>query len=740
VGSAAAQKETALMHSLRLIGAVGLGLILAGRVSAAVLDPAFSETVHVASPALREVTGMVWAPDGSNRLFLARKGGEIRLAKNGVLLPTPVATVSPVHDYSESGLIGIALDPDFAVYPYVYLFVSVSPQEQQIIRYTISGDSGVDRTTIIAGLPTGGTNHVGGAIGFGPDGKLYWAIGDIGSAAVVNNDLSSLAAKISRANPDGSVPSDNPFVDGAGPNADHIWARGFRNPFTFTFQPTTGRLWVNVVGGLYEQIFIVGRGDHAGWNLYESSQPEGFISPVIKYRTNGVDTIAIAATAAGGAVRAGGMVTFTTTSGHRLRRGEKITVSGVADASFNGSFFVASTPTPTSFTAVQGGPDAGSGGGSAVTLEQGGCVTGGAFYDATQFPAPYRGNFFYLDYNSGRIMRATIDAASNAVTSVDHWGHGIPTALDVAVGPDGALYYVGLANDAVVRATYKASAQGLVVSPTTLWLSEGYLGFIMVHLAVAPTGPVQVTAARASGDADLNVVGGGTLTFTGANWNVPQPLMIAAARDADDVDDNATISLAADSLAAQTVTVRTRDQNNPLVLELSADTLTVAEGASARFTVVLSRRPAVAMTVTASRSGGDADIEVSSGAALTFTPDNWSSPQTLEVTAAEDSDANEDSATFTIAAASLVERVLVVTARDNDRATPPDPPADPPAADAAADHAAATDAGSMREQRRPGCGCAIGSVPRGGSAGPIIVVLLAALARRRPRCKGDIST
>ena len=102
--------------------------------------------------------------------------------------------------------------------------------------------------------------------------------------------MTSLAAKVGRANVDGTVPSDNPFFDGTGPNNDYIFARGFRNPFTMTFQPTTGLLWLNVVGTSYEQIFAVRAGDHGGYNDYENNQPDGYITPIIKYRTNGTDS------------------------------------------------------------------------------------------------------------------------------------------------------------------------------------------------------------------------------------------------------------------------------------------------------------------------------------------------------------------------------------------------------------------------------------------------------------------
>jgi len=195
----------------------------------------FAESVFSSNAALAMATGLAWAPDGSNRLFVILKGGQVQIIKNGVLLGTPFATITPIFTNSECGLIGICFDPDFVNNHYIYFFVTVSSSEQQIIRYTDVSDVGTSKTLIKGGLATAGQNHDGGSIGFGWDGKIYFAIGDNGNGTGVNADLSSSAAKVSRMNRDGTAPNDNPFFDGAGPNNDYIWARGVRNPFTMTF-------------------------------------------------------------------------------------------------------------------------------------------------------------------------------------------------------------------------------------------------------------------------------------------------------------------------------------------------------------------------------------------------------------------------------------------------------------------------------------------------------------------------
>ena len=526
--------------------------------TATVSDPNWTETTFSTNTGGSQHTGMAWAPDGSDRLFVLEKTGRVRLL-SGALAGTPAwstfATMAPIFTNSECGLIGMAFDPDFANNHFVYFFVTVSNSEQQILRYDASGATGTGRTVIRSGLPTVGNNHDGGALGFAADGKLYWAIGDLGNGTGVDGDLTSLAAKVGRANRDGSLPQDNPFDDGPGPNNDFIFARGFRNPFTMQIQPSTGQLWLNVVGTSYEQIFVVGRRDHGGYNDFENNQPAGFITPKIVYRTNGVDTRTITT-----ASRSGDIATFTTSAAHRFRVGGNLTIAGVGDASFNqANLYVASIPSDTTFTAVQPGPAVTSSGGSAATLNQGGCLTGGAFYDATLASADYRGNFFYGDCNSGRIMRARIDPGSNQVLSVDHWATDIAAQVDIDTGPDGALYYTGVGTSNIYRAAFNVTGPGLVVANQHMRIDEGGAAVTTVRLASAPAADVVVTLARSDGDTDINVVSGATLTFTPANWMRPQAVRLEAAADSDGSADIATVLVSAPGMTSEPITVNVFD-------------------------------------------------------------------------------------------------------------------------------------------------------------------------------------
>ncbi|WNG45396.1 PQQ-dependent sugar dehydrogenase [Archangium minus] len=658
-------------------------LLLVFLASPVLADPpaGFEDTVYVSSE-LSSATGMAWAPDGSGRLFITLKNGQVRVVRleNGAIATQPGKPTQPVTQLfatepavtaSECGLIGIAFDPNYVLNRYVYFFVTVSASEQRIVRYTDTGSTGTARTELVRGLPTRGANHNGGGIGFGPDGKLYWSIGDLGNGTGVNADLTSLAAKVGRANLDGTPANDNPFYDGVGPNNEYVWARGLRNPFSLTFQPATGLLWSNTVGDNYEQVFVIRKGDHGGYNNYENNQPAGFLSPVVKYRTNGTDSHPIAPR---GAVRAGGVATFTTTRHHGFRKGEKLTLDGVhddegvLDPSFKGSFYVSRVVSDTVFEVPLPGPDVTRSGGSATTQALGGSITGGTFYDATLFPPEYRGNFIFGDFNSGQLTRVRL-AGDNSVEAVDAWGSGYVSAVDVALGPDGALYSMSHTGGTLRRITPQATGQKLVVSGLNVRVFEGGQAAFTVRLAQAPTADVTVRVARTEGDMDLTVVGEDSLTFTPTNWSVPRAVVLAAATDADSSSDSATFTVSSSGLGSEAVTATTIDSNGARLV-LSTTTLSVPEGSRGTFTVALSQRPTSSVIVTVARTAGDTDLVATSGASVTFTPANWSVPQTVTLAAEQDADSEDGTATFTVAAPGLDARAVTVTEGDDEPLAP----------------------------------------------------------------------
>jgi glucose/arabinose dehydrogenase len=267
---------------------------------AATLPANFTETIitGISSPTAMEI-----APDG--RIFVCEQGGRLRVIKNGALLPAPFLTVS-VDSSGERGLLGIAFDPSFGVqnnFVYIYYTVPSSPRHNRVSRFTANGDvAAAGSETVILELDnlSTATNHNGGAIHFGPDGKLYVAVGE--NANPPNSQtLSNRLGKVLRINSDGSIPNDNPFFNTATGANRSIWALGLRNPFTFAFQPGTGRLFINDVGAnTWEEINDGIAGSNYGWPDSEGpTNNPAFRSPLFAYLHGGTSTTGCAI--AGGA-------------------------------------------------------------------------------------------------------------------------------------------------------------------------------------------------------------------------------------------------------------------------------------------------------------------------------------------------------------------------------------------------------------------------------------------------------
>ncbi len=255
-------------------------------ISAATLPPGFTELLI--GDGLPSPTAMALAPDG--RLFVCQQDGALRVIKNGALLPTPFLTVS-VNADGERGLLGVTFDPGFAAnqFVYVYYTTSTTPVHNRVSRFTANGDAAVAGSeVIILELDNliSGSLHNGGALHFGPDGKLYIAVGENANSAN-SQTLSNLLGKILRVNPDGTIPADNPFYNMATGNNRAIWALGLRNPFTFAFQPGVGRMFINDVGAAaWEEINDGIAGSNYGWPTCEGvcAPPNpSFRDPIFAY-------------------------------------------------------------------------------------------------------------------------------------------------------------------------------------------------------------------------------------------------------------------------------------------------------------------------------------------------------------------------------------------------------------------------------------------------------------------------
>ena len=224
-----------------------------------------------------------FAPDG--RIFLTERPGRVRIIKDGRLQAAPWITVETA-EAGESGLLGLALDPAFAHNRYVYVAYTYRTAAGRLenrlarLRDDPATGKGVLDKVLLDGI-VGGNNHDGGRVKFGPDGKLYWTMGEAFMRQLAP-DLSSLNGKILRLNPDGTIPPDNPFP------GSPIYSYGHRNPQGLAWQPGTGRLYETEhgpsgeLGCCRDEVNLIEAGKNYGWPAITGSQTaQGMVSPIL---------------------------------------------------------------------------------------------------------------------------------------------------------------------------------------------------------------------------------------------------------------------------------------------------------------------------------------------------------------------------------------------------------------------------------------------------------------------------
>ncbi len=260
-------------------------------------------TTELITNAVTNPTFMTTAPDGSGRLFVLQRRGQIRIIEDGSLLGAAFLDIDSlipnISGSDERGLLGLAFHPDYANNGRFYVNYTNSSSDTVIAEYTVFGANpnlaNPTSANIILVIDQPFTNHNGGWIDFGPDGYLYIGTGDGGSGGDPGNraqDITNqLLGKMLRIDVDGddfpgdpnrdyAIPSDNPFVGVTGD--DEIWAYGLRNPWRSSFDTANGDLWIADVGqNAIEEINYqesntrggsVG-GENYGWRCYEGNNP-----------------------------------------------------------------------------------------------------------------------------------------------------------------------------------------------------------------------------------------------------------------------------------------------------------------------------------------------------------------------------------------------------------------------------------------------------------------------------------
>ncbi|GIG55125.1 PQQ-dependent sugar dehydrogenase [Demequina activiva] len=375
----------------------------------------------VLTTGLNQPISLDFLPDG--RMLVLEKGGQIKIG-NPATVPMVTEVYLTLQDITinaERGLIDIAISPDFASTGEFFLYYTpTSTQRARIARFdhventggtTSRGD--LSSEFVVWEDTTGYTSccHYGGGLDFGPDGNLWLTVGDkfVGDRAA---DLQDASGSVIRVEPDGDVPPDNPFADGAGGVHPYIWAYGLRNPFRASWDLETNRFFIGEVGGndipeSWEDLHIAKydpaySGLDYGWPGCEGPYP------------------------------------YT-----------DFPECGIEDGDLAEPIFAY--------------PHSGQARNNAS-------ITGGFVYRGNQFPAEWDGVYFYGDYARNFIRYLRFDETGETVTgdfpfkSSEQLPGGTHTIVSLAEGADGALYYAMIASGQIRRIVYEGGNQAPTIT------------------------------------------------------------------------------------------------------------------------------------------------------------------------------------------------------------------------------------------------------------------------------------
>ena len=250
-------------------------------------SPSYEQGVQAVAELVAKELKAPWAlafvPDG--RIFITEKEGNIRVVVEGELQDAPYLTIEEVAPEGEGGLLGVAVDPNFSINGYFYVYYTYKESNgslaNRVVRWQDAGQTAGNLTVILDGIP-GNRIHNGGRLKFGPDGKLYVTTGDAASSPLAQ-DMRSLAGKILRINGDGTIPADNPFPGSL------VYSYGHRNPQGLAWHPETGALFATEHGPVgNDEVNLIVAGGNYGWPEVGGDETgEGFIPPVLH---SGIET------------------------------------------------------------------------------------------------------------------------------------------------------------------------------------------------------------------------------------------------------------------------------------------------------------------------------------------------------------------------------------------------------------------------------------------------------------------
>lgn len=389
---------------------VALGLVVA--VGTAQAGPPEGFALATVAAGFEQATAFAFAPDG--RVFVTEKPGRVKVVDGGTT-HLFLDLTDEVSEIADRGLLGVAVDPEFAANGFVYVAFSAettsgprdtaTPAEGKVVRFNHfagapnAGDP-ASRAEIVTGFPVHELSHVGGGLRFDAAGRLLASFGDGSSFYVVDQralatlDVDTLSGKIVRVDrATGAGVAGNPWFDAQAPTATRskVVARGFRNPFRFSVDPTTGDLWVGDVG----------------WNAWEE------LNRVPAVSTDPERELDFGWPCREGAAPQDGYAVHEDTAAEcaRLHPGGTNTVGPV--------FAYPHTP---------------------ETLATGVSITGGPVYPGGAYPADYVGRIFVGDYAADTFRTVARDGTALDFGTPGGWG----APVDIQLAPSGNVAYLGI--------------------------------------------------------------------------------------------------------------------------------------------------------------------------------------------------------------------------------------------------------------------------------------------------------
>jgi aldose sugar dehydrogenase len=220
------------------------------------------------------------------RMLVTERSGRVRVVEGGKLLEKPLAVIADVESTGETGLMGLTVAPDYEKSRLLYVSYAHSDSggtRVRVVRFHDDGSGLSQRKVILEGLPAA-RFHAGCRLRFGPDGKLYVTTGDATTREIAQR-MDSPGGKTLRLNPDGTVPSDNPFPGSL------IFSLGHRNSQGLDWQPGTGLMFQTEHGpsgfdgpGGGDEVNIVEKGKNYGWPvIHHRMSKEGMVSPLLEF-------------------------------------------------------------------------------------------------------------------------------------------------------------------------------------------------------------------------------------------------------------------------------------------------------------------------------------------------------------------------------------------------------------------------------------------------------------------------